>query len=240
MYCLKRFSYSPPVYRMMNLIAAIDQNNHLEREIQHNKDVSVRSTADLEDFNQHILMYCSKRFSYSPPVYCMITLISPVYPVKEKKTYPYLETLKKEILMCHLIDDVGMSGKDVMKKHNPRRISSHLGPLSPNQSHELSYTASKNLGLRSDISRDYAASKNLGLRSDISRGYTASKNLSLRSDISKGYTASKNLGLRSDISKGYTASKNLGLRSDISKGYTASKNLGLRSDISRGANIHET
>ena len=28
-----------------------------------------RSTADLEGFHQHILMYCSKRFSYSPPVY---------------------------------------------------------------------------------------------------------------------------------------------------------------------------
>jgi hypothetical protein len=28
-----------------------------------------RSTAELEVFHQHILMYCAKRFSYTPPVY---------------------------------------------------------------------------------------------------------------------------------------------------------------------------
>lgn len=28
-----------------------------------------RSTADLEGFHQHLLMYCSKRFAYTPPVY---------------------------------------------------------------------------------------------------------------------------------------------------------------------------
>lgn len=28
-----------------------------------------RSTADLEGFHQHILMYCAKRYAYTPPVY---------------------------------------------------------------------------------------------------------------------------------------------------------------------------
>jgi len=30
---------------------------------------SIRSTADLESFNNHILMYASKRYAFSPPVY---------------------------------------------------------------------------------------------------------------------------------------------------------------------------
>lgn len=32
MYAGKRFSYSPPVYRARNLLAAIDYNNHLNRD----------------------------------------------------------------------------------------------------------------------------------------------------------------------------------------------------------------
>ncbi|KAH3725108.1 hypothetical protein DPMN_050938 [Dreissena polymorpha] len=28
-----------------------------------------RSTADIEGFHQHILMYCAKRYAYTPPVY---------------------------------------------------------------------------------------------------------------------------------------------------------------------------
>ena len=31
--------------------------------------ISFRSTAELENFQNHILMYTSKRFAYSPPVY---------------------------------------------------------------------------------------------------------------------------------------------------------------------------
>ena len=31
--------------------------------------ISFRSTAELENFQNHILMYASKRFAYSPPVY---------------------------------------------------------------------------------------------------------------------------------------------------------------------------
>lgn len=31
--------------------------------------MTFRSTAELEGFYQHLLMYCSKRFAYTPPVY---------------------------------------------------------------------------------------------------------------------------------------------------------------------------
>jgi hypothetical protein len=37
---------------------------------------SVRSTAELESFHNHILMYASKRFSFSPPVYKARTLLA--------------------------------------------------------------------------------------------------------------------------------------------------------------------
>ncbi|XP_052805749.1 uncharacterized protein LOC128235074 [Mya arenaria] len=115
MYCSKWFSYSPPVYRMRNLIAAIDHNNHLEREFQHNKDGSVRLN--------RVWNKKSGRWA--------------VYPVKEKKTFLYIESLKKQILMCRLTDNVGMSRRAVMEEQDPRRISSHLGPLSPKPSREL-------------------------------------------------------------------------------------------------------
>lgn len=42
MYCSKRFAYTPPVYRMRNLIAAIDHNEHVDRETQLNNDGSTR------------------------------------------------------------------------------------------------------------------------------------------------------------------------------------------------------
>ena len=37
-----------------------------------------RSTADLEGFNQHILMYAAKRFSYTPPVYRVRNLLAAI------------------------------------------------------------------------------------------------------------------------------------------------------------------
>ncbi|KAJ8334730.1 hypothetical protein SKAU_G00403690 [Synaphobranchus kaupii] len=40
------------------------------------KYLSFRSTAELESFHNHILMYASKRFSFSPPVYEARTLLS--------------------------------------------------------------------------------------------------------------------------------------------------------------------
>ncbi|XP_052242828.1 uncharacterized protein LOC127852858 isoform X1 [Dreissena polymorpha] len=38
MYCAKRFAYTPPVYRIRNLLAAIDHNYHSNRPLKTNKD----------------------------------------------------------------------------------------------------------------------------------------------------------------------------------------------------------
>ncbi|XP_059400179.1 uncharacterized protein LOC132131987 [Carassius carassius] len=40
------------------------------------KYLNFRSTADLESFHNHILMYASKRFSFSPPVYAVRTMLA--------------------------------------------------------------------------------------------------------------------------------------------------------------------
>lgn len=37
---------------------------------------AIRSTADLESYHNHILMYASKRFSFSPPVYAARILLA--------------------------------------------------------------------------------------------------------------------------------------------------------------------
>ncbi|XP_052799507.1 uncharacterized protein LOC128231127 [Mya arenaria] len=96
MYCSERFSYSPPVYRIINLIAAIDHKNHLER------------------LNR---VWNKKK---------RLAILSPRIPSERQKTYPYKESLKKQILMRHLTNNFGMGRKAVMEKHAPRRISSHL------------------------------------------------------------------------------------------------------------------
>ncbi|XP_065109333.2 uncharacterized protein [Paramisgurnus dabryanus] len=40
------------------------------------KYLRFRSTADLESFHNHVLMYASKRFSFSPPVYAARTMLA--------------------------------------------------------------------------------------------------------------------------------------------------------------------
>ena len=42
MYVVKRFSYIPPVYKARNLLAAIDNNSHINREPLKNKDGTMR------------------------------------------------------------------------------------------------------------------------------------------------------------------------------------------------------
>ncbi|XP_014670470.1 PREDICTED: uncharacterized protein LOC106811400 [Priapulus caudatus] len=41
MYCAKRFAYTPPVYRVRNLLAALDHNVHVERPLMKNKEGNV-------------------------------------------------------------------------------------------------------------------------------------------------------------------------------------------------------
>lgn len=40
--------------------------------------VFFRTTSDLENFQNHILMYAGKRFAYSPPVYKTQTLLAAI------------------------------------------------------------------------------------------------------------------------------------------------------------------
>ena len=42
MYAAKRYAYTPPVYRVRNLLAAIDHNKHADRPKAVKKDRSVR------------------------------------------------------------------------------------------------------------------------------------------------------------------------------------------------------
>ena len=42
MYSSKRFSYTPPVYRARNLLAALDYNQNVDREPIRNKDGTLR------------------------------------------------------------------------------------------------------------------------------------------------------------------------------------------------------
>ena len=42
MYAAKRFSYTPPVYRARNLLAALDHNENVGRNVMKNKDGNIR------------------------------------------------------------------------------------------------------------------------------------------------------------------------------------------------------
>ncbi|XP_052258620.1 uncharacterized protein LOC127863260 [Dreissena polymorpha] len=67
-YCAKRFAYTPPVYRIRNLLAAIDHNYHSNRPLKTNKDGEIRYH---RCYNKK-----SKRWS--------------VFPEKVAKTYGYV------------------------------------------------------------------------------------------------------------------------------------------------------
>lgn len=42
MYASKRHSYTPPVYQCRDILAALDNNGHIDRTVITNKDGSVR------------------------------------------------------------------------------------------------------------------------------------------------------------------------------------------------------
>lgn len=44
MYCSKRYAFTPPVYRARNILAALDYNEHVDREPVINKDGTIRYT----------------------------------------------------------------------------------------------------------------------------------------------------------------------------------------------------
>ncbi|XP_077978404.1 uncharacterized protein LOC144433886 [Glandiceps talaboti] len=109
MYAAKRYAFSPPVYRVRNRLAAIDHNIHNSREAKMNKSEEI--------INQRRYNKNSHRWS--------------VCPVKTTKTYPHIRQLKQSILQKRLVDRQGMQRKKELEPQDPRRLSAHLAPTSP-------------------------------------------------------------------------------------------------------------
>ncbi|XP_052285882.1 uncharacterized protein LOC127881787 [Dreissena polymorpha] len=115
MYAAKRFSYTPPVYRARNLLAALDHNYHLQREQKLNKDGSARVC---QSFNKK-----SARWT--------------VRPVKEQKTYPHMATLIRNVFQLRLSADKPLSSVLCLAESDPRRISRNIAPVEPPSKKEL-------------------------------------------------------------------------------------------------------
>ncbi|XP_069133173.1 uncharacterized protein [Argopecten irradians] len=115
MYCAKRFAYSPPAYRTRNQLAALDNNFHIDRQLKLNKKGEV---VYHRTFNKK-----SGRWS--------------VYPCKLEKEYRYVNDLLKNMLVRRLDDREGMHRPKEMAADDPRRLSSHLAPVSPEPTKQL-------------------------------------------------------------------------------------------------------
>ncbi|CAG2242765.1 unnamed protein product [Mytilus edulis] len=109
MYAPKRHSYSPPVCRARNRLAAIDHNAHSKREVMKNRDGSLRWQRS----------YNKKTSRWS------------VHPVKEGKNYDYIQDLIRQILCTRIEDGIGMNRPLELEEDDPRRISAHLAPVPP-------------------------------------------------------------------------------------------------------------
>ncbi|XP_070544883.1 uncharacterized protein [Ptychodera flava] len=109
MYAAKRFAYTPPIYRVRNLLAAMDHNINHGREVRRNKNGEIISQ---RRYNKK-----SGRWTASP--------------VKVDKTYPHITDLLKSILQKRLADKEGMQRKVELEPQDPRRLSAHLAELPP-------------------------------------------------------------------------------------------------------------
>ncbi|XP_061167182.1 uncharacterized protein LOC133176022 [Saccostrea echinata] len=108
-YSSKRHSYTPPVYRARNLVAALDHNANCDREAAKRKDGSLR----------HQRYYSKKSGRWS------------AYPVREEKQYPYATDIMKLCLQNRIFDPVGMNKPVVLDVEDPRRVSETLAPVAP-------------------------------------------------------------------------------------------------------------
>ncbi|KAK7916712.1 hypothetical protein WMY93_012473 [Mugilogobius chulae] len=122
------------------------------------KYLSFRSTAELESFHNHILMYASKRFSFSPPVYKpesgwliwkivqqAIEDVASVHHQKQKE-YRYIPDLQSAILHSRLLAARGMSEKRPVRLDDPRRLGLLSGAPAPTTEELLQQKASRGLG----------------------------------------------------------------------------------------------
>ncbi|XP_060608438.1 uncharacterized protein LOC132760476 [Ruditapes philippinarum] len=84
-----------------------------------------KSTADMEVFHQHILVYCTKGFAYTPPVY------SGWMELRRREKYHYMDTILQEAISMRMSDKEGVYKRRKLEEDDPRRLSKHLAPVSP-------------------------------------------------------------------------------------------------------------
>ena len=109
MYAGKRFSYSPPVYRVRNLLAAIDYNSHVDREHLATKDGRLR----------YHRLFNKKSARWT------------VTPVKAEKTFSYMDNLIANVFNRRLNDNIGMQRNSVREANDPREISANISSIPP-------------------------------------------------------------------------------------------------------------
>ncbi|XP_034552468.1 uncharacterized protein LOC117821977 isoform X2 [Notolabrus celidotus] len=130
------------------------------------KFTNFHTTSDLESFQNHILMYAGKRFSFSSPVrtllaatdynyhnnrpaaqdadgnkmnkrcYNKTTKTWSVHTLKVQKDYSYIPQLQKEILGRRLNSGKGLPKTRPMRPDDPRRLG-HVAGIPPPPTAEL-------------------------------------------------------------------------------------------------------
>ncbi|CAC5426196.1 unnamed protein product [Mytilus coruscus] len=80
------------------------------------------STAELENFQNLIMMYASKRHSYRPPTYRCRNLLAAL----DHNGHIGRSILTK---MDQLADEIGMNQRMILEVDDPRRVSAHLAPV---------------------------------------------------------------------------------------------------------------
>ncbi|CAC5387947.1 unnamed protein product [Mytilus coruscus] len=111
-YASKRHYFNPVSYRARNLLAALDNNAHCQRQMMVNKDGSTR-------------YYSKTGIQWS------------VYTKREDKDYHHVPTIIKTIVENRLQDPVGMNRKVLLDVNDPRRVSAVLAPTLPPSTADL-------------------------------------------------------------------------------------------------------
>ncbi|XP_071141350.1 uncharacterized protein [Mytilus edulis] len=114
-YASKRHSFNPVSYRARNLLAALDNNAHCQRQMMVNKDGSTR----------YQRYYSKTGIQWS------------VYAKREDKDYHHVPTIIKTIVENRLQDPVGMNRKVLLDVNDPRRVSAVLAPTLPPSTADL-------------------------------------------------------------------------------------------------------
>ncbi|CAG2218169.1 unnamed protein product [Mytilus edulis] len=106
-------SFNPVSYSARNLLAALDNNAHCQRQMMVNKDGSTRR------------------------YYRKTGIQRSVYAKREDKDYHHVPTIIKIIVENRLQDHVGMNRKVLLDVNDPRRVSAVLAPTLPPSTADL-------------------------------------------------------------------------------------------------------